>query len=50
MLVFRLYDIKIDIDLDEWIKSYFAENAMYIINQKQNYLQMVASLQKGMVA
>ena len=44
------YACENDIDLDEWIKSYFAVNTMYILNQKQNYLQMVASLRKGAIA
>lgn len=36
--------------LGEWIKRWFATNVMYLINQKQNYLQMVNSLQKGVIA
>lgn len=40
------YACQNDIDLDEWIKQWFATNTIYILNQKQNYLQMVASLQK----
>lgn len=41
------YACENDIDLDEWIKMYFATNAMYILNQKQNLHMMINSLQKG---
>lgn len=44
------YACENDIDLDEWIKQWFVANTMYILNQKQNYLHMVQSLQKGAVA
>lgn len=44
------YACENDIDLDEWIKRWFAMNTMYILNQKQNYLHMMSSLQKGAVA
>lgn len=44
------YACENDIDLDEWIKQWFVANTMYILNQKQNYLHMVQSLQKGVVA
>lgn len=43
------YACENDIDLDEWIKQWFIVNSNYILNQKQNYLQMVASLQKGAI-
>lgn len=44
------YACEHDIDLDEWIKKWFAANAMYILNQKQNYLHMRESLQRGVCA
>lgn len=44
------YACENDIDLDEWIKQWFVANTTYILNQKQNYLHMVQSLQKGAVA
>lgn len=44
------YACENDIDLDDWIKQWFTANVTYILNQKQNYLQMVKSLQKGAVA
>ena len=43
------YACENDIDLDEWIKSYFAANVSYILNQQQNYLHMLNTL-KGVVA
>ena len=44
------YACENDIDLDEWIKQWFSTNSIYILNQKQNYLHMITSLQKGAVA
>lgn len=44
------YACENDIDLDEWIKHWFETNVSYILNQRDNYLQMVANLQKGAVA
>lgn len=41
------YACENDIDLDEWIKQWFAVNTMYILNQKNNFLHMRDSLQKG---
>lgn len=43
------YACENDIDLDEWIKQWFATNTIYILNQKQNYLHMMSSLQKGVI-
>ena len=43
------YACENDIDLDEWIKSYFAANVNYILNQKQNLHMMINSLQKGAI-
>ena len=34
------YACENDIDLDEWIKQFFATNTNYILNQKDNYLHM----------
>ena len=34
------YACENDIDLDEWIKQFFATNTTYILNQKENYLHM----------
>lgn len=42
------YACENDIDLDEWVKSYFAANANYILNQQQNYLHMISTL-KGAI-
>lgn len=44
------YACENDIDLDEWIKQWFAANTVYILNQKKNFDIMVQSLQKGAVA
>lgn len=33
-----------------WFINYFAKNNTFLLNQKANYLQMVANLKKGMVA
>jgi hypothetical protein len=44
------YACENDIDLDEWIKQWFAANTTYILNQKRNYELMVQSLQKGAIA
>ena len=43
------YACENDIDLDEWIKSYFAANVSYILNQQQNYIHMISTL-KGAIA
>lgn len=43
------YACENDIDLDEWIKSYFATNVNYILNQRDNFLHMVQNLQKGTI-
>lgn len=37
---------EIDDKLVEWIKSFFANNAMYILNQRENFTYMKNSLQK----
>lgn len=39
------YSCNHDIDLDNWLVDYFHRNDMYIINQKDNYLNMVADLE-----
>ena len=44
------YACENDIDLDEWIKQYFAANVNYMLNQKQNLHMMINSLQKGAIA
>ena len=36
---------EIDDKLVEWIKSFFVNNAMYILNQKENFIYMKKSLQ-----
>ena len=41
---------EIDDKLAEWIKSFFVNNAMYILNQKENFIHMKNSLQKMAVA
>jgi hypothetical protein len=43
------YACENDIDLDEWIKSYFATNVSYILNQRDNYLHMISILKKGAI-
>lgn len=43
------YACENDIDLDEWIKQWFATNVTYILNQKDNYNTMVNNLQKGAI-
>lgn len=40
------YSFENDIDLDEWIVSYFERNDTYIRNQKENYLHMKEDLTK----
>ena len=40
----------IDDKLVEWIKSFFVNNAMYILNQRENFTYMKNSLQKMTVA
>lgn len=44
------YACQNDIDLDEWIKQWFAANTIYILNQKKNFEIMRDSIKKGMVA
>ena len=44
------YACENDIDLDEWIKQWFVENTIYILNQKRNFEIMVQALQKGEIA
>ena len=39
------WSFKHDIDLDDWIKEYFAKNNMYFINQKKNFLHMKKDLE-----
>ena len=41
---------EIDDKLVEWIKSFFVNNAMYILNQRENFTYMKNSLQKMAVA
>lgn len=41
---------EIDDQLEEWIKKFFVTNATYNLNQKQNYLHMINTLQKGATA
>ena len=41
---------EIDDKLVEWIKSFFVNNAMYILNQRENFIYMKNSLQKMSVA
>lgn len=40
----------IDDKLVEWVKSFFVNNAMYILNQRENFIHMKNSLQKIAVA
>lgn len=40
---------EIDDQLEEWIKKFFVTNATYNLNQKQNYLHMINTLQKGTI-
>jgi hypothetical protein len=44
------YACQNDIDLDEWIKQWFAANTIYIMNQKRNFEIMRDNIKKGMVA
>lgn len=44
------YACENDIDLDDWIKQWFATNTIYILNQRDNFNEMVTNLQKGAVA
>lgn len=44
------YACEHDIDLEDWIKYWFANNVNYILNQKQNYNTMVQNLQRGAIA
>ena len=41
---------EIDDKLVDWIKSFFVNNAMYILNQRENFIYMKNSLQKMAVA
>lgn len=41
---------EIDDKLVEWVKSFFVNNAMYILNQRENFIHMKNSLQKMAVA
>ena len=41
---------EIDDKLVEWIKSFFVNNAMYMLNQRENFIHMKNSLQKMAVA
>lgn len=40
---------EIDDQLEEWIKKFFVTNVTYNLNQKQNYLHMINTLQKGAI-
>lgn len=46
------YACENDIDdrLTEWIKHFFTTNATYKLNQKENYIYMLNSFKKGLVA
>ena len=46
------YACENDIDdrLTEWIKGFFTTNATYKLNQKENYIYMLNSFKKGLVA
>lgn len=44
------YACENDIDLDEWIKQWFATNTIYILNQKDNFNAMISNLKKGTAA
>ena len=41
---------EIDDKLVEWIKNFFVNNAMYMLNQRENFIHMKNSLQKMAVA
>lgn len=45
LIALIVYSMKKDIDLDEWIVSYFNENTMYFKNQEKNYIHMKHCLQ-----
>lgn len=40
------YSFEKDIDLDDWIVSFFARNPTYIRNQKENYMHMKGDLDR----
>lgn len=48
MLALVAYSFHEDIDLDEWIIEFFANNNTYIRNQKSNYLYMIDDLKRYM--
>lgn len=40
------YACENDIDLDDWIGEYFANNQSYIQNQRDNYIRMISHIQQ----
>jgi hypothetical protein len=42
------YACENDIDLDDWVKQWFVTNTAYILNQRENFNTMVASLKGAM--
>ena len=42
------YACENDIDLDDWVKQWFVTNTTYILNQRENFNTMVASLKGAM--
>ena len=46
LLAMVAYSYKNDIDLDDWLEDYAANNNMYYPDQRKNYLHMISSLQQ----
>lgn len=46
LLAMVAYSYKNDVDIEEWLKDYAANNNMYIKDQKKNFLIMVESLKQ----
>lgn len=44
LLAMVAYSYKHDVDLDDWLENYAANNNTYFVDQKKNYLYMVKSL------
>lgn len=44
LLALVSYACQNDIDLDEWIKKWFATNTTYILNQKKNFNSMLSAI------
>ena len=46
LLAMVAYSYKNDVDLDDWLEDYAANNNMYYPDQRKNYLHMISSLQQ----